>query len=947
MPRKMLLNINGVDKLIVTDPEESLANALRALGLTGTKVGCGTGQCGTCTVLLDGKVIRSCARKMKNVPEFSKIVTIEGLGSPTNLHPLQLSWIVHGGVQCGICTPGFIVSAKGLLDTNPNPTREEVREWFQKNRNACRCTGYKPLVDAVMDAAAVGRGEKSMDDLAFKMPADQRIYNSDVPKPTALAKVTGLCDYGDDINHKLPFKAWHLAEVHARVSHARILSVDTSEAEKMPGVVKVITARDIKGTNRINGMCSYPTNKSDGFERCIINDEKVYQYGDVLAVVAAHTEKEARAAADKVKVALEELPAYMNGLAAVAEDAMEIHPGTPNMFCDMACIKGEETKPLFETAPYVVEGSFHTTRQPHLVLEPMVGLAYFDEEGRLTVQSKSQFLHAVPLMVAEAVGIAPDKVRVIDNPVGGSFGCTMSPHLEAVLMACCLILDHPVCLHFDYAEQSFFTGKRATSYFNVRLAADEQGKLTAMEYDFLFDHGAYHDGTSDPLIEKGFRWCGAGLYFPNVRGVGRICCSNHAFGTAFRAFGSPQALFATEQLADMMAEKIGIDPLEFRYRNTYWPGTTMTSGCTMDVHPLPKLVEMMRPKYHAALERAGKESTPEKKRGVGLAFGMYDSTFSANDFCEIIFELNPDNTVTLLCGWHDMGQGADAGALVLAHEALRPLGLKPEQIRLVMNDTALHPFYGAAAGSRSHYMGGKAMIDGANQLMAAMRKPDGTFRTHEEMARENIPVRYNGKATTVGYSSPCDFNTMQGNPNPTQTYGLFMAEVAVDTKTGKTKVVKMTLHADFGPIGSKLAVDGQMYGGIAQGIGLALTEDFVDPARDVTLRAQGFPYIMDIPDDIELEYTETVRPTGPFGSSGCAELPLTSGHVAIVNAIYNATGVRIYELPATPEKVLKGIKALEKGGKLLPPPKYYLGSDMYERLEYLRQHPVVSGEEAS
>jgi aldehyde oxidoreductase len=239
-------------------------------------------------------------------------------------------------------------------------------------------------------------------------------------------------------------------------------------------------------------------------------------------------------------------------------------------------------------------------------------------------------------------------------------------------------------------------------------------------------------------------------------------------------------------------------------------------------------------------------------------------------------------------------------------------------------------------------MGGKAIIDGANQLMDAMRKADGTYRTHGEMTAENIPVRYTGKASTVGYSSPCDFNTMQGDPNPTHTYGLFMAEVEVDTKTGRTKVRKVTLHADFGPLGNKLAVDGQMYGGIAQGIGLALTEDFLDPAKDVTLKAQGFPYIMDIPDDIELEYTETQRPTGPFGSCGCAELSLTSGHVAIANAISNATGVRIFELPLSPDKVLKGLKTLEKGGKLLPPPKYDLGSDMYERLEYLRAHPVVT-----
>ena len=216
MLKKMTLNINGADKMIVCDPEDSLADCLRLLGLTGTKVGCDKGQCGVCSVLLDGNVVRACTRKMKKVPEFSRVVTIEGIGTPANLHPLQLAWIVHGGVQCGFCTPGFIVSAKGLLDTNPSPTRQDVRAWFQKHRNACRCTGYKQLVDAVMAAAKVLRGEMTMEELSFKIPADGRIYQSNVPKPAAVAKVTGTCDYGADLNLKLPKDALHIAMVNAR-----------------------------------------------------------------------------------------------------------------------------------------------------------------------------------------------------------------------------------------------------------------------------------------------------------------------------------------------------------------------------------------------------------------------------------------------------------------------------------------------------------------------------------------------------------------------------------------------------------------------------------------------------------------------------------------------------------------------------------------------------------
>ena len=187
--KKMLLNINGAEKMVVFEPEDRLSEVIRKLGLTGTKVGCATGACGACTVLLDGKPVRSCVKKMKTIPELSEVTTIEGIGTPANLHPLQLAWIVHGGVQCGFCSPGFIMSAKGLLDVNDNPTREEVRDWFQKHRNVCRCTGYKPLVDAVMAAAKVVRGEMTMEELQFKIPEDGRIYNTYYPRPAALAKV--------------------------------------------------------------------------------------------------------------------------------------------------------------------------------------------------------------------------------------------------------------------------------------------------------------------------------------------------------------------------------------------------------------------------------------------------------------------------------------------------------------------------------------------------------------------------------------------------------------------------------------------------------------------------------------------------------------------------------------------------------------------------------------
>ena len=388
---RRVLNVNGFEKTVTADPAASLADVLReSLFLTGTKVGCGKGECGACSVILNGKLVRSCIVKMKQVPDGAAITTIEGVGSPDNLHPLQLAWIKYNGAQCGFCTPGFIVSAKALLDENASPTREEVREWFQKNHNACRCTGYKPLVDATMDAAKVLRGELTKDDLAYKMPADGKIWNTAFyPRPSAIPKVTGTVRYGADMILGMPKDTLHLALAQAEVSHAKIISIDTSEAEKMPGVFKVLTHKDVKGKNRITGLLTFPTNKGDGWDRPILADEKIYQFGDAYAIVCADTEANARAAAKMVKLEVEELPAYMNAPAAMAPDAIEIHPGTPNVYFTVPIKKGEDTKPFMEKAAYTVENEFYTQRQPHMPIEPDVGLAYFNEDGVLFIHSKS------------------------------------------------------------------------------------------------------------------------------------------------------------------------------------------------------------------------------------------------------------------------------------------------------------------------------------------------------------------------------------------------------------------------------------------------------------------------------------------------------------------------------------------------------------------------------
>jgi aldehyde oxidoreductase len=422
MIKKMLM-VNGTEVAVLASADDSLANVLRGqLGLTGTKIGCGEAQCGCCNVILDNKLVRSCVTKMSKVANGASVTTIEGVGAPNSMHPLQLAFVVHGAIQCGFCTPAFIVSAKALLDENPKPTREDVREWFNKYRNACRCTGYKQIVDAVMDAAKVLRGEMKAADLMYKMPADGEVWGTKHPRPTAVSKACGTINYGADLGMKMPEGTLQLALVQAKVSHANIKVIDTSEAEKMPGVVKIVTHKDVKGKNRITGLITFPTNKGDGWDRPILCDNKVYQLGDAIAIVCADTKEQAEAAAEKVKVELEVLPAYLSAPAAMADDAIEIHPGTPNTYYEIPIKKGDETAPIMDKAAHTVEGEYYLQRQPHLTLEPDVGCAFMDDDGVLNIHSKSIGIHLHHAMIAPGLGIEPEKLRLVQNPTGATFG---------------------------------------------------------------------------------------------------------------------------------------------------------------------------------------------------------------------------------------------------------------------------------------------------------------------------------------------------------------------------------------------------------------------------------------------------------------------------------------------------------------------------------------------
>lgn len=906
--------VNGVTRQVLVEENETLAGFLRErLLLTGCKIGCGQGHCGACNVIVDGKVTRSCITKLSRLPDNAEITTIEGIGTLSDMHPLQVAWMAHGCAQCGFCSPGFIMTSKVLLDNNPNPTREEVRDWFQKNRNLCRCTGYKPLVDAVMDAARVIRGEITKEDLVFK-PTGDSIVGTSYIRPSAAQKVTGSWDFGADDALKMPKDTLRLALVQAEVSHALLKGVDTSEAEKMPGVFKVITAKDVPGKNRINGLVMLPlNNKCDGWDRPILCDEKIFQFGDAIAIVAADTEEHARAAAAAVKVDIEELPAYMNAMDAIAEDAIEIHPGTPNAYYETNCIKGPDMD--FDAAPNVVEIESYCSRQPHLHLEPDCGYAYIDEDGMLTIHSKSIGLHLHMPMIADGIGVPLEKLRLVQNHTGGTFGYKFSPTNEAILGVAALVCQRPVSLVFNMYQNITYTGKRSPAFMHIKLAADENGKLLGLWGDNYIDHGPYSE-FGDLLTHRLSQFTGAGYHIPTIRNKSQTVFTNHAWGSAFRGYGSPQSFMGSEIAIDVLAAKMGMDPFDIRELNCYKESehSTIPTGYEPDVYCLEEMYKVARPLYEAGKKRVAEKNAASDGRykyGIGVSSGVYGSGLDGVDSSQAYAELNPDGSVTMYVSWEDHGQGADMGTLVSAHETLRQAGITPEQIHLVMNDTKVTPNSGPAGGSRSQVMTGNACRLAAENLLAAMKKDDGTYRTYDEMVAEGIETKVLGQwVATACADRPIDQATAQGDPFSVYMYTLFLPEVCVDTETGKVTVEKFTCVADVGTIMNKLLVDGSFYGGLAQGIGLALSENFEDLEKHTTLLKCGIPYPKDVPDDIELHYVQTPRPNGPYGAAGCGEAPLDAPHPAILNAIYNATGARIMQVPATPDVVKAALDEL-------------------------------------
>jgi aldehyde oxidoreductase len=881
--KNVTLTVNGVKRKVEAAPDLVLLDLLREqFGLTGTKQSCDRkGQCGACTVVVDGKAVRSCLKKVADL-DGADVITVEGLGTPENPHLIQEAFVLAGAVQCGYCTPGMIMATKALLDENPNPDTAAIKKALA--RNLCRCTGYVKIIDAVKLAGKFLRKETTPAKIRGAINKKKMIGESH-PRPSAMIKACGVAQFGGDIKMD---NMLEIAAVHSTEWHAVIKSIDTAEAKKMPGVFGVMTAEDIKGTNRIRVIAP---------DQPILCEDKVRAYGDPVAIVAAKTRAQARAAAAAIKVTYEKLPVMKTPEEALAPGAVQIHPHSPNLCFQQPQIKGDAAR-AFKTASYVVEGDFSTQMNHQAALEPETCVAYLDGD-ELVVIGRSIMIHAHAAILKEAVGA--EKVRYVEPYSGGQFGIKASISSEGIAAAAAMHFKRPIRYIPTLAESMLITSKRHPFSMKTKLAADAKGNLTAYFNEFIMNKGAYF--LLGPIMPgRALHMLNGSYNIPNIDALVKLVYTNNASGGAARGAGPPQVMFALESLIDMLAEKMGIDPLDFRKMNALQVGQTRSTGAPIEQTTFPELCDDIKPHYERAKKDAAafNKKGGKIKRGVGIAchsFGIAE----AGDQASNSIEINPDDTITIYAAIADPGEGNDS---MLSQLAAQVLDVPLDRIRLYTRDTDKTVAAGPSAGSRQTYMGGGAMVNGAQKMAQAMKEAGS--KTYAGLKKAGKPVRYEGSKQVAG-ADALDPKTGQGSSFDSQVHNIQMAEVEVNTETGDVKVLKMTTAVDAGPIIHPQNLEGQLEGGMDQGIGYALREEFVlGKTRDwITFK---FPTIEN---SFEVEFIkrETPRIRGTLGSTGIGEMTMVSTAPAVTNAIYNACGARIYHLPATPDKVKAAMKA--------------------------------------
>jgi len=905
---RLTLTLNGAPRVVETAPERRLADLLRDLGLSGTKIGCNAGDCGACTVRLDGAQVCACLVAAAQA-EGRRVDTVEGLAPRGALGALQAAFHRHGAAQCGICTPGMLVAAADLLARDAAPDEAAVKDAL--GGVLCRCTGYRKIIAAVLDAAEIP---------SVVEPQPGHIIGARVLKVDGIAKLTGAERFAADA---APGDALWLRAVRSPFARARFrLGSFDALQRKYPGLLRVLTAADIPGANRFG---IYPTGK----DQPVFAEDAVRFRGEAVAALVGDAATVEAIADEDVPLTWEPLPPVIGTEAALARDAPALHAEHPdNVLVTGRVVRGDVAAALAGAAT-IVEGEFRTAFVEHAYIEPEAGYARRMGD-RIEVFACTQTPYMDRDELALILGLRPDQVRVLPSAVGGGFGGKLDLSLQPLIAVAAWVIGRPVRAVYTRPESMASTTKRHPATIRARLAADARGRLTAVDFHADFNTGAY--ASWGPTVANRVPVHASGPYLvPNIRAVGRAIYTNETPAGAFRGFGVPQTAVATETLMDELAEKLGIDPLEFRLANALKPGLATATGQVLTASVgMGRCLEALRRRWQDARLRVRRfnGANADKRRGAGLAamwYGIGNTSMSNPSTMRV--GIARDGSLTLYSGAVDIGQGANT---VLAQICAEALGAPLSALRLVTGDTDRTEDAGKTSASRQTFISGAAAklaaedlrrqllaLAGAGGDAALAFGKDGVTVAGRALDLAALPASNESGDVLTGIgrfdppTTPLDGDG-QGVPYASYAFAAQLAEVEVDPALGTVKVVRMTAAHDVGRAINPTQVEGQIHGGIAQGIGMALMEEYVS-GRTENLHDYLIPTIGDVP-EIECLLIEATEPLGPYGAKGIGEPALIPTAPAILNAIYDAVGVRLRRLPATPDRVRAALVAAGKGG---------------------------------
>ena len=946
------LRVNGHEYAVAFDEGETLLDVLRErLHLTGTKKGCNLGDCGACTVLVDGRPMNSCLLLGRDM-EGRAITTVEGLATNGKLTPIQEAFVHEGAIQCGYCTPGAVISATALLNENPNPTPDEIKTALAGN--LCRCTGYTGILRAVQRWQEYQNRETPI----ARAPANENSHFSSVsdsiPRVDAVDKVTGRALYTADI--LLP------GMIHARIlgspiAHGTIKRIDTSKALALDGVLAIITGADVPDT-------TYGVSPSR-YDEHVLAKDRVRYVGDEVAAVAAIDERTAERACALIEVEYDELPAVFDVADAIAEGAPQLHARYERNINTQVAQHFGDVETGFAESFLVRQERFtgnHTYQSP---LEPHASIATWESDGTLVLYTSTQVPHYVQYMMAHVLHLPLGQVRVIRPAVGGAFGVKAE---TTPLDLCAAILSRktgrPVKMVYS-REEMFYHGRgRHKQHMTFKIGVDRDGKIKACSNEIYLDGGAY---TSYGVVTA--YYAGSMIptlyHIPNYRYDGYRIMTNKPACGAMRGHGVPQPRYAFECLLTMIADDLGIDPIEIRRRNAMDPNT-------MTVNDLAIGSCEFRATLDATAEKSGwatKYGRLPRGKGIGVGCGGFVSGAGYSIYrgqvqlshekasqpfqkkaifphANAIVKISEDGmAAVLLIGAAEIGQGSDTALIQMCAEAL---GIPTRRIRIRSEDSDISPLDLGAYSSRVTLMGGHAVARAgiavldklrpyAAQLLecdpAEVRARDGLVFVDGNESRnapwaETARRYFNDHGPLVGtgcYKPPDglggDYKGAAVGTSPAFSFGTAVCEVSVDLETGQVRIERFTDFHDCGTPINPRAVHGQVEGAVVMGASETILEDvqFDQRGRIINPDFHGYQ-IMSITDAPEIVsgLVDSYEPRGPFGAKEIGEGSTLPVLAAVGHAIKNATGVWIKDLPITPEKILSAIRQKEEESASVP-----------------------------